>query len=101
MIVAQTIPQQTRNTVMRLGASLDAGIAAGAIIQIDEQKVLRFKQSLVEKIIEPESRRSRSTLGNSHPRLGHRLELRPHPWESFEHEVEFAPGDLYHVHCIE
>ena len=44
---------------MRLRASLDAGIAAGAVIQIDEQKILRFEQALIEKIVESQSRRRR------------------------------------------
>src|SRR5882762_10336864 len=47
MVVAQAIAQQTRDAVVRLCASLDAGIATRAIIQIDQEKILRFKQSLV------------------------------------------------------
>src|ERR1700730_609584 len=43
MIVAQAIAQQTGDAVVRLRASLHTGIAARAVIQIDEQEILRLK----------------------------------------------------------
>ena len=47
MIVAQTIPEQARHAIVRLGTGADAGIAARTIVQVDEQKILRFKQALI------------------------------------------------------
>src|SRR3954464_9559089 len=43
MIVTQTVPEQARDSVMRFGAGLDTGITAGAVVEIDQQEVLRFE----------------------------------------------------------
>ena len=101
MIVAQAVAEQPRDAVMRFRAGLDAGIAARAIIEIDEEKILRFEQSLIEIIVEPESGRDRARLGRRHPRLGHRFELGPNVRKFFQHQVKFGARNSHHIHGIE
>ena len=47
MFVTQSITEQSGDTVMRLGACLHACVAARAILEIDEQQILRLEQSLI------------------------------------------------------
>src|SRR5207248_6317049 len=52
MFVTQTIAEQPRNSVVRLRASADTRVAASAVLQIDQQKILGLEESLIQKIIE-------------------------------------------------
>ncbi len=79
MVVAQSVPKQARNSVVRLGAGLDTGIAPGAVVEVDQEKVLGFEQSLVQVIVEIDAGRSDSALGSCHPRFRDRFELRARP----------------------
>src|ERR1700674_1969763 len=52
VVEAQTLAHQARNAIMRVGACSDAGVAAGAILQIQDQQTLRFHQSLRKELID-------------------------------------------------
>src|SRR5260370_5740330 len=52
LIEAQTIADETRDAVVSVGASVDACIAARAVLQIQNQQALRFHQSLREELID-------------------------------------------------
>jgi hypothetical protein len=52
VIVLHPVADQPGNTVVRLGAGVHAGVAARAVVEVDEQKVLRLVESLVEKVVE-------------------------------------------------
>ena len=58
MFVTQTITQQTRDALMGGSTGPHAGIAARAIVEIDKEKVLRFEQSLIKKVVKMESGRN-------------------------------------------
>src|ERR1051325_10177184 len=52
VIVTQAVSKQSRDAVMGLRASSHASIAARAIVEIDQKKILRFEQSLIQKIVQ-------------------------------------------------
>ena len=43
MIVAQPVPHETGDAVMSIRASAHTSIAASAVVEIDQEKILRFK----------------------------------------------------------
>src|ERR1043166_3565606 len=43
MIVAQTVPQKAGHTIVRIGTSPHTGVATGAVVEIDQEKILRFE----------------------------------------------------------
>ena len=57
LIITQAITEQTRNPIVRLCASLHAGIATRAISEIDQEEVLRFKESLIQVIVKIQTHR--------------------------------------------
>ena len=102
MFVAQTIAEQTRDAVVRLGAGADAGIAAGAIVQVDEQEILRFEQSLVQKIVELQASGNRASLdrrGAAPPPPARVARERRGIVSSIE--IEFARRNFDHIDRIE
>jgi hypothetical protein len=52
LIEAQAIADETRDSVVSVSASVDAGIAARAVLQIQNQQALRFHQALREELID-------------------------------------------------
>ena len=51
-VVVQAVADQPRDTVVGIGAGGHARVAPGAIIEIDEEKILRFEQTLIEEFVE-------------------------------------------------
>src|SRR5215467_3768496 len=51
-VKAQAVAHQTRDAVMSVGASVHAGIAARAILQVKNEQALCFHQSLREKLVD-------------------------------------------------
>src|SRR5207237_7528164 len=92
VIVAQTVAQQAGHAVVGLCASAHASVAARAIVEIDEQEILRLEQSQAKKIIEPKTGGKCSLLDRSQPRFGHPLELGADVGKFLEHELERASG---------
>ena len=70
---------------MRCRAGTHAGITARAIIEIDQEKILRFEQTLIEKIIEMQSARNGLLLVGCQPSGRHRLELLTHAGKFLQH----------------
>ena len=52
MLITQTVAQQARNALVGRGTSAHASVAACTIVEIDEEKILRFEQPLIEKVVE-------------------------------------------------
>src|SRR6202011_664146 len=94
MFVTQAVAEKPRNPVMRLSAGANAGITACAILEIDQQKVLRFEQSLIQKIVEMQSGRNRFLLIGGHPRSGDRFDLLANCGKSFQHQREIRGWNL-------
>ena len=86
---------------MRLGAGLHARVATSTVIQVNQKKVLRFEQSLVQVIVEPQTRRNHAALRRCHSGFGHGLELGPNPGKFFQHQIEFGARDFHYVDGIE
>ena len=101
MIVAQPVAKQAGDSVVRFRAGLDARVAAGAVVEIDEQQVLGFEQTLVQIIVEPQAGRSDAAAGSRHPRIGDGLDLRAHAGKLFEHQVEFGSRNLHDIGGIQ
>src|SRR5438128_1427916 len=101
VIVAQTVAQQAGHAVVGLCASAHASVAVRAIVEIDEQEILRLEQSQAKKIIEPKTGGKCSLLDRSQPRFGHRLELRADVGKSLEHEIELARGNFHNLDGVE
>src|SRR5438105_442451 len=101
MFVSQTVAKQSRNAVMRCGARTDAGITACAVFQIDEQKILRFEQSLVQKIIEMKSSGNRLHLTRREARRRNCFDLLSNTWKCLEHEIEISRGNSHHIDRVE
>src|ERR1700730_15102469 len=86
---------------MRGGAGTHTSIAACAIIEIDEEEILRLEQSLIKKIIQVQSDRNGILLVGGEARRCHRLELRTHIGEFLEHEIKIVPRNLHDIDGIE
>ena len=52
LVEAQAVADETRDAVVSVGASVDAGVAARAVLQIQNQQALRFHQALRQELID-------------------------------------------------
>src|SRR5262249_53675921 len=52
IVETQTVTNETRDTVVGVGAGVHAGIAARAVLQVKNEQALRFHQSLGKELIE-------------------------------------------------
>src|SRR5205085_8651456 len=101
MFVTQTIAEQPRNSVVRLRASADTRVAASAVLQIDQQKILGLEESLIQKIIEMQSRRNRFLLIGGQTSAGDGFDLLTHCRKLFEHQREISCWNSNDVDRIE
>ncbi len=99
-VVAQAVAQQPGDAVVRLGAGVDAGVAARAFVQINEQKVLRFKESLVEELVHVQT--ARALLGGVRAQAGVRdhFQLHPHGRIALQDAVKKVALDAHQVGLV-
>ena len=58
MIVAKTIADESRNAFVGLRAGIHTGVAPCAVIEVNEEEILRFVETLIEEIIELDPNRN-------------------------------------------
>src|SRR5438067_12856687 len=86
---------------MRLRTSANASIAAGAILELDYIQVLRFEQSLIQKIVEMQSGGNRFLLMRGQARAGDGFDLLPDRRKFFQHQTEIGRRNFDDVDRIE
>ena len=101
MFVTQTVAKESRNSVMRLRTGADARVAPRAVLEIDQQKILCFEQSLAQKIVEMQSRRDRFLLIGRETRAGDRFDLLTHRRKFFQHQCKIGRRNFDHIDRIE
>src|SRR5712664_1390772 len=102
LIEAQAIADETRDAVVCVSASVDAGVAARAIVQIQNQQALRFHQALRKELIDGD------VVNHLHALLicsatfgGNGFEAGSNAWETRDHVAEVAAGDSNEFDVIE
>ena len=86
---------------MGSGAGAHASIAARAILEIDQQEILRFEQSLIQKIVEMQSGRNCLLLVRGEARASHGLDLLANGGESFQHHIEIGRRNFNNIDRVE
>ena len=102
LVEAQAIADEPRDAVVCVGASIHTGVAARAILQIQNQQALRFHQSLREELIDGD------VVDHLHALLigraafgGNRLETGSNAGETRDHIAEIIAGDSNEFDVIE
>src|SRR6266852_1845388 len=102
LVEAQAVADQTRDAVVRVGASVDASVAARAILQIQNQQALCFHQTLREELID------RDVVNHLHSLLigsaafgGDGFETGSNARKARDHIAEIFAGDSHELDVIE
>ena len=102
LVEAQTVADETRDAVVCIGAGVHTGVAARAILQIQNQQALRFHQSLREELIDGD------VVNHLHSLLiggatfgGNGFETGSNAGETRNHIAEIVAGDSNEFDVIE
>src|SRR5229473_423033 len=102
LIETQTIADEPGDAVVRVGAGVDASIAARAILQIQNQQALRFHQSLREKLVDGDVvNHLQALLIGGVAFCGNGFEACSHAGETRDHIAEIVTGDADKFDVVE
>ena len=86
---AEAVANETSDAIVGIGASVHAGIAAGALLKIEDQQALRLHQTLGEKLVNGNALEHLEALGVGGLAFGdHGLETRADIGEARNHIAE-------------
>src|SRR6266481_5604182 len=102
LIEAQAIADEASDSVVRISASIHTGVAARAILQVQNQQALRLHQSLREKLIDGD------VVNHLHALLicgeafgGDGFQAFADARETFHHLAEIVARDANQLHVVE
>src|SRR6266478_4453599 len=102
LIEAQAIADEASDSVVRISASIHTGVAARAILQVQNQQALRLHQSLREKLIDGD------VVDHLHALLicgeafgGDGFQTFADARETFHHLAEIVARDANQLHVVE
>src|SRR5271156_1753263 len=102
VIEAQSLAHQARATIVRVGASFHASVAARAGIQIEQQQTLRFHQALLQEALQRRAvDHHQCFVIHLHAFLAHLCELLADAGELPRHAGEIFRADAHHLHMVQ
>ena len=102
MIEAEAVADEAGDTVVGIGAGIDAGIAARTFLQVQDQKALRFHQPLRKELVDGNAVDRLHALLVGHLAFGgYRFESDPDGREAFNHLAEIVAGDADDFDMVE
>src|SRR5690348_6083302 len=93
-VKAQAVPHKPSDAIVRIGAGVHAGVAACAILQIENEQALRFHQALGKKLIDGNAVNHLQALLIGGAALGGvGFKAGPHAGEARNHVAKIVAGD--------
>src|SRR5712664_2749012 len=102
LVEAQAIADEASDSVVRISASIHTGVAARAILQVQNQQALRLHQSLREKLIDGDvANHLHALLVRSQAFGGDGFKAVADARETFHHLAEIVARDANQLHVVE
>ena len=102
LVESKTFPHQTAHALMRISTGPNTHVAARAALQIEQQKALRFHQSLRQELVNGHAAHALCPDAIAlDPLLGHTLQSSPYFGEAVEHHLEVFAREFHHLDVVE